>query len=170
MSYIGKTTIGDLPEWSKYDVIFNTCLWLSARPYLSVHINTINTVDIFMEQTPPATKFSVIRDKLIEGALYINLGMWFGLVIMFLLFMVIAFINPKLFTDYAAGIGFFGIALAILALFYWVADKIQARETDKNRDKNLEYIKNVCEKWDNQKEERFNYIYKICEQWDKERN
>jgi hypothetical protein len=32
MSYIGKTTIGDLPEWSKYDVIFNTCLWLSPRP------------------------------------------------------------------------------------------------------------------------------------------
>ena len=31
MSYIGKTTIGNLPEWSKYDVIFNTCLWLSPR-------------------------------------------------------------------------------------------------------------------------------------------
>jgi hypothetical protein len=26
MSYVGKTTIGDLPEWTKYDVIFNTCL------------------------------------------------------------------------------------------------------------------------------------------------
>jgi hypothetical protein len=34
MSYVGKTTIGDLPEWTKYDVIFNTCLWLSAR---SIH-------------------------------------------------------------------------------------------------------------------------------------
>jgi hypothetical protein len=34
MSYIGKTTIGNLPEWSKYDVIFNTCLWLSPRPKL----------------------------------------------------------------------------------------------------------------------------------------
>jgi len=32
MAYLGKTTIGDLPEWSKYDVIFNTCLWLSPRP------------------------------------------------------------------------------------------------------------------------------------------
>ena len=31
MSYVGKTTIGDLPEWTKYDVIFNTCLWLSPR-------------------------------------------------------------------------------------------------------------------------------------------
>jgi hypothetical protein len=26
--------IGDLPEWTKYDVIFNTCLWLSPRPKL----------------------------------------------------------------------------------------------------------------------------------------
>ena len=26
-----ETTIGDLPEWTKYDVIFNTCLWLSPR-------------------------------------------------------------------------------------------------------------------------------------------
>ena len=26
MSYVGKTTIGNLPEWTKYDVIFNTCL------------------------------------------------------------------------------------------------------------------------------------------------
>lgn len=34
MSYVGKTTIGDLPEWTKYDVIFNTSLWLSARPKL----------------------------------------------------------------------------------------------------------------------------------------
>jgi hypothetical protein len=32
MSYVGKTTIGDLPEWTKFDVIFNTCLWLSPRP------------------------------------------------------------------------------------------------------------------------------------------
>ena len=32
LAYVGKTTIGDLPEWSKYDVIFNTCLWLSPRP------------------------------------------------------------------------------------------------------------------------------------------
>jgi hypothetical protein len=123
-----------------------------------------------MEETPSTTKFSVIRDKLIDGALYINLGMWLGLVIMCLIFMVIAFIKKDLFNDYAAGIGFLGIALAILALFYWVADKIKARETDKIRDANLKYIKDVCEKWDNQREERFNYIYKICEQWDKERN
>jgi len=34
MGYLGKTTIGNLPEWSKYDVIFNTCLWLSPRPKL----------------------------------------------------------------------------------------------------------------------------------------
>lgn len=34
MSYVGKSTIGDLPEWTKYDVIFNTCLWLSSRPKL----------------------------------------------------------------------------------------------------------------------------------------
>jgi hypothetical protein len=34
MSYVGKTTIGDLPEWTKYDVIFNTCLWLSPRSKL----------------------------------------------------------------------------------------------------------------------------------------
>lgn len=34
MSYVGKSTIGDLPEWTKYDVIFNTCLWLSPRPKL----------------------------------------------------------------------------------------------------------------------------------------
>jgi hypothetical protein len=32
MSYTGKSTIGNLPEWTKYDVIFNTCLWLSPRP------------------------------------------------------------------------------------------------------------------------------------------
>lgn len=32
MAYVGKSTIGDLPEWTKYDVIFNTCLWLSPRP------------------------------------------------------------------------------------------------------------------------------------------
>jgi hypothetical protein len=31
MAYLGKTSIGDLPEWSKYDVIFNTCLWLAPR-------------------------------------------------------------------------------------------------------------------------------------------
>jgi len=34
MSYIGKTSIGALSEWTKYDVIFNTCLWLSPRPKL----------------------------------------------------------------------------------------------------------------------------------------
>jgi len=31
ISYLGKTTIGALPEWTKYDVIFNTCLWLSGK-------------------------------------------------------------------------------------------------------------------------------------------
>lgn len=34
MSYVGKTSIGALAEWSKYDVVFNTCLWLSPRPVL----------------------------------------------------------------------------------------------------------------------------------------
>jgi hypothetical protein len=34
MAYVGKSTIGDLPEWTKYDVIFNTCLWLSPHPKL----------------------------------------------------------------------------------------------------------------------------------------
>ena len=32
MAYVGKSTIGDLPEWTKYDVIFNTTLWLSPHP------------------------------------------------------------------------------------------------------------------------------------------
>lgn len=32
MAYVGKSTIGDLPEWTKYDVIFNTTLWLSPLP------------------------------------------------------------------------------------------------------------------------------------------
>jgi hypothetical protein len=31
LTYLGKTSIGDLPEWSKYDIIFNTCLWLALR-------------------------------------------------------------------------------------------------------------------------------------------
>lgn len=34
MAYVGKTSIGALSEWTKYDVIFNTCLWLSPRPKL----------------------------------------------------------------------------------------------------------------------------------------
>jgi len=32
MAYVGKTSIGAVSEWSKYDVIFNTCLWLAPRP------------------------------------------------------------------------------------------------------------------------------------------
>jgi hypothetical protein len=31
LAYIGKTSIGCVGEWSKYDVIFNTCLWLSGK-------------------------------------------------------------------------------------------------------------------------------------------
>lgn len=31
LSYLGKTTIGALSEWTKYDVVFNTCLWLSGK-------------------------------------------------------------------------------------------------------------------------------------------
>jgi hypothetical protein len=40
MAYIGKTTIGNLPEWNKYDVVFNTCLWLSPFPKLQGGIGT----------------------------------------------------------------------------------------------------------------------------------
>ena len=31
MAYLGKTSIGAVSEWSKYDLIFNTCLWLAPR-------------------------------------------------------------------------------------------------------------------------------------------
>jgi hypothetical protein len=31
LAYLGKTSIGALSEWTKYDVIFNTCLWLSGK-------------------------------------------------------------------------------------------------------------------------------------------
>jgi len=34
MAYVGKTSIGALQEWTKYDVIFNTCPWFSPRPRL----------------------------------------------------------------------------------------------------------------------------------------
>lgn len=39
MAYIGKSTIGDLSEWTKYDVIFNTCLWLAPKPVFRGGIN-----------------------------------------------------------------------------------------------------------------------------------
>ena len=31
LSYMGKSSIGAIGEWSKYDVIFNTCIWLSGK-------------------------------------------------------------------------------------------------------------------------------------------
>ena len=31
MAYLGKSSIGDLTEWTKYDAVFNTCLWLSPK-------------------------------------------------------------------------------------------------------------------------------------------
>jgi hypothetical protein len=31
LSYLGKISIGALSRWTKYDVIFNTCLWLSGK-------------------------------------------------------------------------------------------------------------------------------------------
>jgi len=40
MAYVGKTSIGAIGEWSKYDLIFNTCLWLSPRHPLKGGIGT----------------------------------------------------------------------------------------------------------------------------------
>jgi len=31
MAYVGKTSIGALQEWTKYDLVFNTSLWLSPK-------------------------------------------------------------------------------------------------------------------------------------------
>jgi len=39
LSYLGKTSIGALSEWTKYDVIFNTCLWLSGKQKMYGGIN-----------------------------------------------------------------------------------------------------------------------------------
>ncbi len=39
LAYLGKTSIGALSEWTKYDVIFNTCLWLSGKSKLFGGLN-----------------------------------------------------------------------------------------------------------------------------------
>lgn len=39
LAYLGKSTIGAVGEWTKYDVVFNTCLWLSAKHQLYGGIN-----------------------------------------------------------------------------------------------------------------------------------
>jgi hypothetical protein len=40
MAYVGKSSIGAVLEWSKYDLIFNTCLWMSPRHPLKGGIGT----------------------------------------------------------------------------------------------------------------------------------
>ncbi len=62
MAYIGKTTIGDLPEWTKYDLIFNTCLWLSGQP--KIHGGLGKRIRAFQ----PSRSLSAIMNPTIDNS------------------------------------------------------------------------------------------------------
>lgn len=67
ISYLGKTTIGALSEWTKYDVIFNTCLWLSGK--LKMHGGIGKRVRAFQ----PSRSLSAIMNKVTVNYGYYHL-------------------------------------------------------------------------------------------------
>ena len=67
LSYLGKTTIGTLPEWTKYDVIFNTCLWLSVKHQTNGGIS--KQVRAFQ----PSRSLSAIMNKVSIDSQYFHL-------------------------------------------------------------------------------------------------
>ena len=67
LSYLGKTTIGTLPEWTKYDVIFNTCLWLSGKHPMYGGIS--KQVRAFQ----PSRSLSAIMNKVFIDSQYFHL-------------------------------------------------------------------------------------------------
>lgn len=63
MSYVGKTTIGNLPEWNKYDVIFNTCLWLSPFPQKQLKIGIPRGIGTRVRAFQPSRSLSLIMNR-----------------------------------------------------------------------------------------------------------
>ncbi len=64
---LGKTSIGALSEWTKYDVIFNTCLWLSGKHKMYGGIGK------HVRSFQPLRSFSAIMNKVTIDSQYFHL-------------------------------------------------------------------------------------------------
>jgi hypothetical protein len=67
LAYLGKTTIGALPEWTKYDVIFNTCLWLSGKHRM------FGGIGKHVRAFQPSRSLSAIMNKQVIDSQYFHL-------------------------------------------------------------------------------------------------
>jgi len=99
-----------------------------------------------------------VQASLIEFGLYVNWSVWLGLTIMFLGFTVFAFKFPDSFVNDAAGIGFLGVTLSLLVMFFYIGDKIRDKENTNKIEERLEPIKKMAE--------RLEHIEKMAEKWD----
>jgi hypothetical protein len=67
LAYLGKTSIGALSEWTKYDVIFNTCLWLSGKHKM------LGGIGKHVRAFQPSRSLSAIMNKVSIDSQYFHL-------------------------------------------------------------------------------------------------
>jgi len=85
---------------------------------------------------------------LIDVGLYINWSTWLGLTVMFTCFTVFAFNFPDSFEKASAGIGFLGVTLSLLVMFFYIGDKIRDQEKSNEIEGRVKHIEKMAEKWD----------------------
>lgn len=143
--------VKDVSQWPHYVVVYVICLCMAAI-VIGVIMRDQNDNDgkgESIESSVMVEGQSNQMESVTDFIYWANIPIWLMASIGFIIISIMAFTNPQFFDKKnIIGLTFLGIAFSSVVMFLYFADKINNRKADKNRDKQLEDIKNMVQKWD----------------------